>query len=530
MKEIMLWTFEGAKIRVLLAVYVLIAVGSGFLLLYANELLMALLNENFMTQNFDGFLMQFLVIVGMFAAVFASSIFAGYIHGEFEIGSQARLIKRCMDRLMGAKFSFFVARPAAEIYQGLWTAVQVVPSFYVNLLSMFGKAVSFVFFGIIVFSVDTFAGFFALLALPVYFLFTLGVGNKISALQNEYVKQVGALAVVATEPIENVNNIKAKGVRGFFEARYMEVHKKLKRVIVGVIVWTAYINGVTAFVRMVSPLLIIFAAIQLSPNFTATAGNITILFINIPLFLTGMADIHKAYIHFKMTKPFLTKLTEFSEAEQEVDTGEDIGEFKSLKVSGVKVTFEGGKEIHVPDFEATAGEKIMLSGDSGVGKSTIFNILQGLLTDYEGDVLVNGINLRDAKISSVRKAFGITFQNTNVMTASIDENAKLGAKLEAEEFEKIAEIVRINAMRKNKKDDEINNKTLSGGERSRIGLAQMITFNPQVMLIDEAFSSVDEELESSILTDLTKSYASKTIICISHRASSRVYFDRVIEF
>ena len=71
---------------------------------------------------------------------------------------------------------------------------------------------------------------------------------------------------------------------------------------------------------------------------------------------------------------------------------------------------------------------------------------------------------------------------------------------------------------------------LSGGEKSRLGLSQMLAGEPSIMLIDEAFSNMDEQLESKIMNDLFREYPDRAVICISHRNSSKPFFDRVVDF
>jgi ABC-type bacteriocin/lantibiotic exporter with double-glycine peptidase domain len=175
-------------------------------------------------------------------------------------------------------------------------------------------------------------------------------------------------------------------------------------------------------------------------------------------------------------------------------------------------------------------EKVMLFGESGIGKSTIFNIIMGLILEYEGDVLINRINLREISIASVRRIFGIAFQHTNALTLGMRENILLGADKTDSEFNSLVKLAALESQYDTKGDEILNNKVLSGGEKSRIGLAQMLVSKPQIMLIDESFSSVDEKLESQIISSLFKENPDRAVICISHRNSSRPFFDRVVEF
>jgi len=191
------------------------------------------------------------------------------------------------------------------------------------------------------------------------------------------------------------------------------------------------------------------------------------------------------------------------------------------------VSFDNGHSINVPDFSVKKGEKIMFFGESGIGKSTIFNVIMGLYPDYQGDVIINGVNLRDIDLASLRDVFGITFQAINVLTLTLKENILLGADGNVDELIKLAGLQNQSDI---KTDEILNDKVLSGGEKSRLGLAQTLVRNPDIILIDETFSNVDEAMEAQIISALFEKYPEKTVVCISHRSASQNYFDKVINF
>ena len=530
MKTIIEIILKGAGTKLVLLGYIVLAVGAGFLVLYANGLLARVLNDYLMVRNFDGFAQMLLLTAGMFAIVFGMNNLGEYLRANFEYSTLLRLPRHYISRLLRAKNSYFTNRSVAEIYASLWTAAQASTYFFASVLRMVSLVIVFVFYGIVIFSFDVWAGVFSVVAIPIYFLVTAGMGNKISALQNNYVAQVGDFATVTQEALENVGNVKAKGAYSFFTARPVAVLRKIKSICVKVSVIEHYIGNITGFIGLIAPLLIIFAAMRFSPGFDGNVGSIMVLYINIPLFLSGVAGIHKQYINYKMSKPFLAKLMEFDSVPLEEVSGLDITTFESLRTVGVKVEFDGGHVVTVPDFEVKQGEKIMFFGESGIGKSTIFNIIMGLNREYSGDVYVNSKNLREISLSSLRRVFGITFQNTNAITLDLRENILLGASMTDEKLENLMKLTALESQHNAKGDALLNNKVLSGGEKSRVGLSQMLVPEPQIMLIDEAFSNMDEKLESGIIADLFREYPDRAVICISHRNSSGSFFDRVVEF
>jgi len=170
----------------------------------------------------------------------------------------------------------------------------------------------------------------------------------------------------------------------------------------------------------------------------------------------------------------------------------------------------------------------MFMGESGVGKSTLFNILMGFLHEYEGEVKINDVEHRLFNLTALRRQIGIAFQSANVISVGLDDNIQLGEDLP--KLADIIEITNLSAVKSSKTEADLHGQALSGGEKSRIGLAQTLIRSPEVILIDETFSSLDEAMEEEILGKLFEKYPSKTVICISHRAASKKYFDKVVQF
>ena len=520
---------QGTKTKLQLICFLSVAIGSGFLVVFANDMLAVVMNNYLMVQNLEGLARRLLLTAGVFILVCGMQTFGDYLSTVFEFETISRLMRHYIAKLLRTKYEFFLNRPAAETYTGLWTAVEGTGFFFGNLLRLISSVVIFVFYGIVVFRLDILAGVFTVLALPVCFLLTAGFGEKIVAANSEYLKRISELSAVTQEGFENVANVKAKGTHDFFTSRSVYVLRKIKSAVVQEVTISNYIGNITRLLRIVAPLLIILAVMRFSSAFEASAGTIMVLYINIPLFLAGFGSFIEHYFEWMATKPSLAKLKEFDNAQPEETSGIDISTFENLRVENVKVSFGDERVIAVPDFEVKQGEKVMFFGESGIGKSTFFNIVMGF-QQYEGTILVNGINLREIKLSSLRRVFGITFQHTNALALSLHENILLGAEKDAAELDKIIQLASLETQQTDKGESVLNNKVLSGGEKSRLGISQMLALEPSVMLIDEAFSNMDEQLESKIIGDLFREYPNRAVICISHRNSSRPFFDRVVEF
>jgi len=530
MKTIFSVILEGIRARITLVCYIALTMGVGFLLLYANSRLEQVLSDNLLVLNFNGFAPRLLITVGLFFLVFGLNVFSAYILTDFQYSSLTQLLKHYLSRLLRAKSIYFTNRPAADLFIRLFESSDGVSFFASSVLRIVSNGIIFIFYGIIIFRLNLFAGIFSVLVTPLYFLATKKAGDKLTDLLHDRLARTAELSTVTQEAFENVSNVKAKNAYAFFTGRAVMILQKIKRIMVQSETLVNYMFEITTLVRIIAPLLIIFAAMQVSSNFSGEAGNILMLYINIPLFLSTFSNIHRWYIEYKAMKPFLFQLREFDDVELEKEGGVDITTFESLQTESVKVTFDGGRVVTVPDFEVKKSEKVMFFGESGIGKSTIFNIIMGLNTDYEGNVFINGINLHEISLASLRRIFGITFQHTNALTLDLQDNILLGASITEDKLERLIQLTALESQQDEKGNAILNNKVLSGGEKSRLGLSQTLVTDTEIMLIDEAFSNMDEALESKIIADLFQVYPYRTIICISHRNASRHFFDRVVDF
>ncbi|MCL2619637.1 MAG: ABC transporter ATP-binding protein/permease [Defluviitaleaceae bacterium] len=528
MKDITKIMLGSVGTKVMLIFYALLSVGSGFLIIQGNEMLRGVFDNYLLTQVYGVFGFRLATTTSVFLLIFGVHILSEFLLQRFTWDGQARLAEHYMRGLLRSKFSFFTKEEPPKIWSDLTTATQGTAHLYQSLVSTFDTFVRFVFYGIVVFSVDFYAGLFTLVALPIYFLANWGAHKRFYPIQERRMKAMGELSVAANESFTDVANVKAKNSYDFFVGRINKSQQVTSRLMCNFNVLYAYISNISNLVSIIAPLLILFGAMQFSDTLTLDAGVVLVLYINIPLLLSSFQGFHNLYINYKSRKPLVEKLKSFADIPAEQSGSTTINTFESLSTYGVKVNFEGERNVTVPDFTIVKGEKVMFSGESGVGKSTIFNIVIGLIEDYEGDITINGVNLREIDKDSLREVFGIAFQSVNVMTLTLKENILLG--IESDDINEIIKLTNLKTQLESKSEQTLNSKVLSGGEKSRLGLAQMLIRNPEVIFIDETFSSLDEEMEKQIITGVFEKYTDKTIICINHRSGSRAFFERVIEF
>ena len=527
MKNLTAIMLSGWRVKAQLVLFITLAFGSGFVVIYANTMLRAVFNDHIMQQDFAGMALPLVLTIAGFAVVFCITLFNTQIRQRFVWSGQSRLIEFYTARLLRAEHKYFVGNEAPAIWSDINMSTQQGANLLGNIAEMMTAVISFVFYGIVVFRINVFAGLLTIVAMPLYFLLTMRANKAMMPLQHDVMAQHRQMSVVAQEALANAANVKAKNAYGFFVRRIIDVQEKISSCMQKINVNMTFVNSIGGTVGIIAPILILIGAMSLSGTLRADVGTVLVLYINIPLFLRGFTGIFQSYVIIRSGIPGLSRLRMLDAVPAESSGDVHVSGFESLVVSGVSVDF-GERHVVVPDFEIRKGEKVMFFGESGVGKSTIFNILMGLNSDYSGEVRLNGTNLREVNFDSLRDSVGIAFQSINALTLSLRENISLGT--ENFDIDEIISIAGLDAQAAAKGDEALANSTMSGGEKSRLGLAQTLARRPDLILIDESFSNVDEELEAAIVERMLAKYADKTIVCISHRSASRVYYDRVVEF
>ena len=238
---------------------------------------------------------------------------------------------------------------------------------------------------------------------------------------------------------------------------------------------------------------------------------------------------------------FLTSLGKVLEILEEEPEVSDIGLPIDISIEGDvsirDVTF--GYDSYNPvlehiNFEVKKGEMIGIVGHSGCGKTTLINLLMRLYDVTEGEIQIDGVNIKDISQNALRSQIGVVLQETHLFSGSIRDNIKY-AKPHASDEEVVAAAKMANA------HDFIVNLpegyntmvgekgySLSGGERQRVAIARALIHDPKILILDEATAALDTETEKLIQDAINKLSKDRTCFAIAHRLSTLRNADRLI--
>ncbi len=205
-----------------------------------------------------------------------------------------------------------------------------------------------------------------------------------------------------------------------------------------------------------------------------------------------------------------------------------------LEFRDVSVIYPGGRALDRLNLVIRAGETVAIVGRTGSGKSTLVRLIPRLLDPDEGQVLLGGVDLREFDPAELRRLIGMVPQETLLFSATLAENIAFG--VEEADRERIREVARLAGLEADLAsfpqglDTLIGERglTLSGGQKQRTAIARAILRDPQILILDDALSSVDTLTEEHILSGLASLMRARTSILISHRVSTVRAADRII--
>ncbi|MBR4952464.1 MAG: ABC transporter ATP-binding protein [Alistipes sp.] len=228
-------------------------------------------------------------------------------------------------------------------------------------------------------------------------------------------------------------------------------------------------------------------------------------------------------------------------SEEILSTTERIDLKQSIELDDISFRFDDAQSDTLSHFSLTinCGERVGIRGASGVGKTTLFNIILGLYRPTSGRIAVDGVELTNENIAMWQNSIGYVSQNVFITDATIAENIAFGVNAADIDYDLVNKVIELADLKPfidslaggvNSRIGELGSR-LSGGQRQRIGIARALYKQCNVLLFDEATSSLDQHTENNINNAISRLSAEQkglTIIVIAHRESSLEYCNRII--
>lgn len=374
--------------------------------------------------------------------------------------------------------------------------------------------------------------------------FALGLAWFLGGLsRGAYRKSLSTLAGLTAKVQENLSGIKViksfvherKSYEEFSETQDGNVKANLRAVRIS----SSY-QPVVLFMRIIGTVLILYFGALMAVSGEITLGTIVAFIEYQFLYFMPLMDLVVAYDQYQSAMAAIERMFDLIDTNVEVkdppqDEAVEIDTISSVRFENV--TFGYDPSISVVknvSFTLEGSKKLAIVGATGAGKSTMINLLARFYDPSDGRILVNGYNVKDIKIDSLRKHIGIVLQDSFLFPMSVKDNIRFG-RLEAtdEEITKAAKAVGAHEfiMKLPGGYDYIiqeGSSNISIGQRQLISFARTLLTNPKLLVLDEATSSIDPYTELVVQNALRKLLENRLAIIIAHRLSTIRLCDEII--
>ena len=380
--------------------------------------------------------------------------------------------------------------------------------------------------------------FYALLPLPIlsFMIFKLNkaIHNRSTVVQ----EMLSTLSSFSQEVFTGINIVKSYSLTSSLLSNFNTISNTAKDKNMKLVTLQAWFFPLMLFLIGISNLIVILIGGSQYINGEIEIGILAefIIYVNMltwPVTVVGWLTsiVQQAEASQKRINDFLKEIPKIKNGigNSKITKGEIM--FKNVSLTYPESNI---KALNNVTFTIFAGKTTGILGSVGSGKTSLLELIVRLYDPTQGDVLIDGSNLKNFNLCELRKSIGYVPQNPFLFSESIIDNIKFGnneaGNIEIESAAKFASIDQEIKKLKNGYNTVLGERgiTLSGGQIQRISIARALIKNPEIILLDDCLSSVDTDTEEVILKNLESFNKDKTTLIVSHRVSSIKSADNII--
>lgn len=402
----------------------------------------------------------------------------------------------------------------------------------INLISLFVMTIYAMF------KVDVLLSVCALLPLPILSISIYFVSKLINEKSALIQQQLSVLNSTAQETYSGIRVVKSyvkeEQFVNFFEAQSEEFKKRslsLARV-------ESYFQPLMILLIAMSTLIVVIVGGYQVYEGRLTAGNIAEFILYVNMLTWPVTSIGWIASVVQEAEASQTRINDLLLQKSKIlnlnhDQYSLHGEIEFKNVSFVYPT-TGIKALENISFKINKGQRLAIMGRTASGKTTIAELLMRMFDVSEGEILVDGKNIKEHNLEMIRSKIGYVPQDVFLFSDTISANISFGIsdydKKEIEKYATYASVYDDIVKLPNGFETLVGERgvTLSGGQKQRISIARAFMKNPDIVLLDDALSAVDTTTEQNILSYFQKALSDKTSIIISHRANNLLNYDKII--
>ncbi|WP_077426498.1 lipid A ABC transporter ATP-binding protein/permease MsbA [Rodentibacter heidelbergensis] len=504
-------------------------------------LLKPLLDEGFGKTDHSFLKTMAFVVVGMIFLRGLSSFISNYclawVSGKVVMTMRRRLFKH----LMFMPVSFFDRHPAGKLLSRITYDSEMIANSSSNSLVTIVREGAYILSLLAVMFYTSWELTLVLFVIGPIIAVLIRIVSKIfRRLSKNLQDSMGELTSTTEQMLKGHKVVLSFGGQYVEEERFNQVSNDMRRKGMKMVTADAISDPVVQIIASLALAAVLYlATTPLIADDHLSAGAFTVVFSSMLAMMRPLKSLTNVNAQFQRGMAACQTLFAILDLEPEKDNGSYKAEPAkgNLEFKNVSFAYEGKEELALNNisFNIPAGKTVALVGRSGSGKSTIANLVTRFYDISQGEILLDGVNIQDYRLSNLRQNCAVVSQQVHLFNDTIANNIAYAAKDKYTREEIIAAAKAAYALEFIEKlpqgfDTVIgeNGASLSGGQRQRLAIARALLRNSPVLILDEATSALDTESERAIQLALDELKKDRTVLVIAHRLSTIENADEIL--
>ncbi len=496
-------------------------------------------DNNIATGDYQGLINMILILVGVLVLQAVVMYFHTYLSGWLGQYIIRDIRTALYDHLLKLRLKFFDRTPIGRLVTRNVSDIETLADvFSEGLAAMIGDLLQLIFILALMFYTDVKLTIVVLCTLPFLLITTYVFKEKIKVSFNSVRNAVAHLNSFVQEHITGMSIVQIFNSEKEEHEKFVAINEEHKKAHMKSILYYSIYFPVAEVIQAAGIGLVVWFGASHVIEDELTLGVLIAFIMYIQMFFRPIRMIADRYNTLQMGIVSSDRILRLLDNQEHIVAE---GQYKPIEMKGSvqfkNVWFAYDKEDYVLkdiSFDVKEGETIALVGATGAGKSSVINLLSRFYDINKGEICVDGVNLKEFDLNTLRRNIGVVLQDVFLFSDTIEQNITLGnpsisreqvmyaaALVGAKRFiERLPGGLNYNVMERG--------STLSVGQRQLISFVRAIVYDPKIIVLDEATSSVDSETEAMIQNAIERMMKGRTSIVIAHRLSTIQNADKII--
>lgn len=460
------------------------------------------------------------ILISLFLNIFQSlsSILEEWIGNILSVDCSNNIKEAMFSKILDTRYEFLNSYGEGELVSRIENTGDKIVGFYIELFSSIVMILfSIIISAYIMIRISLKLFIVAIILLPLTYGINYIFKSTIISKQRDYIANLDAYSDYLIDTISNLTGIKLNNLEKTFKGNYKNRLQDLKRVSMSNLKINMTVTSLQDLITIILSSLILFISAKLIILGNLTLGNIVAFSSYMEKLHTSIKKIGDLNLSFNEVIVDLERYREIMDHDNEkkID-GKKLSKVTSLKFKNVSFKYDDKYVLKDFSFEISKPGLYGIVGENGSGKTTIFNLISKLYTDYEGEILINEIEISDIKDEDLRDEVLFIESKPFILRDNLESNITLLEQNEMCELnlEKTIKFLGLEII--DKSNTASIKDSLSKGEQEKVQLARMLFSKHSLILLDEVLSGIDNEMKKKVISKIKEKSKNNIVVMISH--------------